>query len=82
MSEPIKNHVSNELSDVNRKEHPRKHRCAFKRDREPSRIPVQTLQRLRNNRRKVREFVYKCIRSSTDTSLKKALFHQGWKASE
>ena len=47
-----------------------KHYCVFRRDREPSRIP-QTLEQFRNKNRKVREFVYKGIRSYTPHSNKK-----------
>ena len=67
MSEPIENHVMpNKLSILTLdKKHLQKRHRNFRRDREPSRIPVQTLKRLRNKRRKVREFVYKCICSST-----------------
>ena len=37
MIEPIKNDpLSSELSDINWKEHPHKHRHAFRRDYEPS----------------------------------------------
>ena len=75
MSEPIENHaVANELSDVNRKEHPSKHRSALRRDREPSRIPVRTLKRPRNKDRTARELAYKCIRSSTPESSKMRCF--------
>jgi len=71
MSEPIENHfVKNELSYINRKEHQSKHSRAVRRDRESSLIPVRTLQCLRNTNRKVREFVYKSIRSSTSKSIK------------
>ena len=63
MSEPIENYViPNEPSNHNRG---KKCHRTFRRHREPSRIPVRTLQRLSNTRRKVREFVYKCVRSST-----------------
>ena len=47
------------------KKHLQKRHRIFRRDREPSGIPVQTLQSLKNKSRKVREFVFKCIRSST-----------------
>ena len=45
LSEPIKNHaISNELSNVNHvKKHLHKHYRVFRRDREPSRIPIRTL---------------------------------------
>ena len=64
MSEPIENHViSNEPSYHNLdKKHLQKRHRICRRDREPSRIPVRTLQRLSNKSRKVREFVYKCVR--------------------
>ena len=72
LSEPIENHaISNELSNVNHvKKHLHKHYRVFRRDREPSRIPIRTLERLRNKNRKVREFVYKGIRSYTPKSSK------------
>ena len=67
LSEPIENHVtciSNELFKVNHaKNKLHKHYRVFRRDHEPSRIPIRTLERLRNRNRKVREFVYKGIRS-------------------
>ena len=45
LSEPIENHaISNELSNVNNvKKHLHKHYRVFRRDREPSRIPIRTL---------------------------------------
>ena len=72
LSKPIENHaISNELSNVNHvKKHLHKHYRVFRRDREPSRIPIRTLERLRNKNRKVREFVYKGIRSYTPKSPK------------
>ena len=72
MSEPIENHViSNEPSYHNLdKKHLQKRHRTCRRDREPSRIPVRTLQRLSNKSRKVREFVYKCMCSSTPRSSK------------
>ena len=42
----------------------KRHRT-FRRDRKPSRIPARTQERLSNKSRKVREFVYDCICSST-----------------
>ena len=62
MSEPIENHgITNELSNLNLdKKHFQKRHRIFRRDREPSRIPVRTLERLNNKSRKVREFVDKC----------------------
>ena len=67
LSEPIENHIiPNELSNLNLdKKHLQKRHRIFRRDLEPSRIPVRTLLRLRNKSRKVREFVFKCICSST-----------------
>lgn len=74
LSEPIENHarcISNELSNVNHaKNKLHKHYRVFRRDREPSRIPIRTLERLRNKNRKVREFLYKGIRSCTPKSSK------------
>ena len=72
MGEPIENHViSNEPSYHNLdKKHLQKRHRTCRRDREPSRIPVRTLQRLSNKSRKVREFVYKCMCSSTPRSSK------------
>ena len=71
-SESIKNHViPNEPSNHNLdREHLQKRHRTFRRDREPSRIPVRTLQHLSNKSRKVREFVYKCMCSSTPPSSK------------
>jgi len=37
----------------------------FRRDREPSRISARTQERLSNKSKKVKEFVYECICSST-----------------
>lgn len=74
LSEPIENHarcISNELSNVNHaKNKLHKHCRVFRRDHEPSRIPIRTLERLRNKNRKVREFLYKGIRSYTPKSSK------------
>ena len=72
LSETIENHaISNELSNVNHvKKHLHKHHRVFRRDREPSRIPIRTLECLRNKNRKVREFLYKGIRSYTPKSSK------------
>ena len=49
MSEPIENHIiPNELSNLNLdKKHLQKRHRIFRRDLEPSRIPVRTLLRLR-----------------------------------
>ena len=44
------------------------HHRVFKRDREPSRIPVRILKRLRNKSTKLKEFVYKRIRPSIPKS--------------
>jgi len=75
LSEPIENHarcISNELSNVNHaKNKLHKHYRVFRRDREPSRIPIRTLERLRNKNRKVKEFLYKGIRSYTPKSSNK-----------
>ena len=75
-SEPIGNHViQNELGNLHLyKKHLQKRHRIFKRDREPNSIPARTLQRLRNECRKVREFVFKCICSST-LSLQNALLY-------
>ena len=72
MSELIENYViPNEPSNHNldKKRLQKRHRT-FRCDREPSRIPVGTLQRLSNKSRKVREFAYKCTCSSTPPSSK------------
>ena len=65
MSEPFieKHAISTELSNVNREKHRRKSHRVFRRDREPSRIPIRSLNRLRNKSRKVRKFVYARILS-------------------
>ena len=67
MSEPIENHAISKLSNVDLNKDLLKHRCGFRRDREPSRIPiyivVRTLKRLRNKSRKVRKFVKEGILS-------------------
>ena len=56
MSEPFieKHAISTELSNVNREKHRRKSHRVCRRDREPSRIPIRTLKRLRNKSRKVK----------------------------
>ena len=51
-----------------------KHHRTFRRDREPSRISIRTLQRLSNKSREVRKFVYKCMCSSTPPSSKMHCF--------
>ena len=58
MSEPFieKHAISTELSNVNREKHRRKSHRVCRRDREPSRIPIRSLKRLRNKSRKVRKF--------------------------
>ena len=63
MSEPLseKHAISTELTSVNRGKHRRK-------SREPSRIPIRSLKRLRNKSRKVRKFVYARILSSIPVS--------------
>ena len=43
--------------------HRRKSNRVCRRDREPSRIPIRNLKRLRNKSRKVRKLVYACILS-------------------
>ena len=58
--------ILNELLNLKiDKKHLQKRHCISRRDSEPSGIPVRTLKSLRNKSRKVREFVFKCIRSST-----------------
>ena len=42
----------------------------FKRDREPTRIPVRTLKRLKNKSRKLRQYIYDVIRSNIHKSSK------------
>ena len=60
ISEPLseKHAVSTELSNVNQEKHERKSDRVCRHDREPSRIPIRRLKRLRNKSRKVRKFVY------------------------
>lgn len=69
-SEPIGNHViPNKLSNLNLyKKHLQKRHRIFRRDREPNSIPTRTLQGLGNKSRRVREFVFNCICSSTPKS--------------
>ena len=59
MSEPFieKHTISTELSNANREKHRRKSHRVCRPDREPSRIPIRSLKRLRNKNRKVRKFV-------------------------
>ena len=47
------------------KKHLQKRLRIFRRDREPSRIPARAQESLSNKSRKVREFVYEFICSST-----------------
>ena len=56
-SEPfIEKHViSTETSNVHREKHRRKSHRVCRCDREPSRIPIRSLKRLRNKSRKVRK---------------------------
>ena len=60
MGEPFieKHPLSTELSIINREKHKHKSHRVCRRDREPSRIPIRSLKRLRNKSRKVRKFVY------------------------
>ena len=61
MSEPIENYVTaNETLNLD-KNRPQKRHRTFRRDREPSRIPIRTLQPLSNKSRKVTEFVNVCV---------------------
>ena len=55
MSEPIENLViPNELSNLNlEKKHLQKRHRIFRPDREPGRLPIQTLERLSNRSEKV-----------------------------
>ena len=55
MSEPIENHAISKLSTAHLNNHQCKHRRRFRRNREPSRIPIRSLKRLRNKSRKVRK---------------------------
>ena len=52
------------------KKHLQKRHRIFRHDREPSRIPVRTLDHLSNKGRNVREFFYECICLSTPKSSK------------
>ena len=60
MSEPFieKHAISTKLSNVNQEKHRRKSHRVCRPDREPSRISIRSLKRLRNKSRKVRKFVY------------------------
>ena len=53
MSEVIENHATSRLSNVDLNNHQCKHLCRFRCDREPSRIPIQSLKRLGNKRKKM-----------------------------
>ena len=50
MSEPIENHAISKLSTVDQCDHSRR----FRRDLEPSKIPIRNFKRQRNKSRKVR----------------------------
>ena len=50
--------ISPEVSNVKREKHRRKSHRLRRRDREPSRIPIRSLKRLRNKSGKVRKLVY------------------------
>ena len=63
-----KHAISTELSYVNREKHRRKSHRVCRRDREPSRIPIRSLKRLRKKSRKVRKFVYARILSCIPVS--------------
>ena len=65
MSGPFieKHAISAELPNVNRAKHRRKSHRVCRHYREPSRIPIRSLKRLRNKSRKVRKFVYARILS-------------------
>ena len=60
MSEVMENHATSKLSNV----HPNNHELVnimarrFRRDREPSRIPIRSLKHPKNKSRKDREFDY------------------------
>ena len=57
--------ISNELSNIM---FTYKHNHVFRRDREPNRKPEATLKHLRRKGRKLKEFVYECIRPSIPKS--------------
>ena len=63
ITEPVSIRPSTELSNVDREKHRRKSHRVCRRDREPSRIPIRSLKRLKNKSRKVRKFVYARILS-------------------
>jgi len=64
----ISNELYIKLSDINVKPI-HEHSQVSRSDREPSKIPVQTLERLKNKSRKVRTFVYGRISSSQYTQI-------------
>ena len=55
-------------SDIYDNTHIHKHHQAARRDREPSRIPLRAMKRLKNKSRKVRQLVYDRIRSMVPKS--------------
>ena len=65
MSEPLieKHAISIELSNVNREKHRWKSHRICRRNQEPTRIPIQSLKRLKIKSRKVTKFVYAHILS-------------------
>ena len=65
MSEPLieKHAISIELSNVNREKHRWKSHRICRRNQEPTRIPIQSLKRLKITSRKVTKFVYAHILS-------------------
>ena len=70
LSEPsISNELYTELSNMNSKPI-HKHRRVSRRDREPSRLPIRTMERLKNKSRKVRMLVYERIRLTIPKSSK------------
>ena len=56
----ISNKLSTELSNMNLKPI-HKHRRVSRRNREPSRLPIRTMERLKNKSRSVRMLVYERI---------------------
>jgi len=66
----ISNELYIKLSNINVKPiHAYEHRQVSRGDREPSKIPIQTLERLENKSRKVRIFVYGRISLSQYTQI-------------
>ena len=61
----ISNELSTELSNVSLKPI-HEHRQVSRRDREPSRIPIRTMERLKKKSRKVRMLVYKLYPNHLD----------------